>query len=254
MIIAIVEDEPKLAAILQEYLQNDGFSTRLYSDGNVALAQLRSEPPDLILLDLMLPGLDGMSICKELRKTSNVPIIMLTARVEEIDRLLGLEVGADDYICKPFSPREVVARVKAVLRRSNDHNNSTTTSFITTSASIGPGSASGITSGSAAENSTQNPDNFQVNETSATVSVNGHVGPLTAVEIRLLITLCERPGQIFGRSQLMRRMYEDNRIVSDRTIDSHVKKLRQKIEALDNARQYIHSVYGIGYKFELLDV
>ena len=116
--IAIVEDEPKLAALLNDYLLKEGYTTRLYSDGSDALQQLQAEMPDLILLDLMLPGTDGLTICREIRKTSQVPIIMLTARADEIDRLLGLEIGADDYICKPFSPREVVARVKAVLRRT----------------------------------------------------------------------------------------------------------------------------------------
>jgi len=118
MNIAIVEDEPKLARLLQDYLRSGGFDTTIFQDGSEALASLLDALPDLILLDIMLPGTDGMTICKEIRKTSNVPIIMMTARVEEIDRLLGLEIGADDYICKPFSPREVVARVKAVLRRT----------------------------------------------------------------------------------------------------------------------------------------
>ena len=145
---------------------------------------------------------------------------MLTARVEEIDRLLGLEIGADDYICKPFSPREVVARVKAVLRRVPD----------------GPASTSST--------------DFNLNEESATLRIGNQECALTSVELNLLKTLYESPGRIFNRNQLMARIYNDNRIVSDRTIDSHVKKLRQKIEALDTDTQYIHSVYGIGYKFE----
>lgn len=229
MNIAIVEDEPKLASLLQDYLHFDGFTTTLYSDGSEALSSLVTTPPDLVLLDLMLPGTDGMTICKELRKTSNVPIIMLTARVEEIDRLLGLDVGADDYICKPFSPREVVARVKAVLRRtaSIDHANHTTA----TQAGHLP---------------------FELNKNTASVHIADKSCSLTAVELRLIGAMHERPGQIFNRAQLMRRMYEDNRIVSDRTIDSHVKKLRKKLEAIDQTAEYIHSVYGIGYKFEIL--
>ncbi|MFT5894743.1 MAG: two-component system response regulator BaeR [bacterium] len=230
MNITIVEDEPKLASLLQDYLRRDGFETKIYQDGSEALSSLINAPSDLILLDLMLPGTDGMTICKELRKSSDVPIIMLTARVEEIDRLLGLEVGADDYICKPFSPREVVARVKAVLRRTGRSN---------------PNDKAGTS------DSTKSP--FQLNESKASVHIGDKTCSLTAVELRLLGVMNERPGQIFNRAQLMRRMYEDSRIVSDRTIDSHVKKLRQKLEAVDQTTTYIHSVYGIGYKFEIIE-
>ncbi|MFT4726722.1 MAG: two-component system response regulator BaeR [Granulosicoccus sp.] len=230
MNITIVEDEPKLASLLQDYLHRDGFDTTIYHDGGEALRSLVNAPPDLVLLDLMLPGTDGMTICKELRKSSNVPIIMLTARVEEIDRLLGLEVGADDYICKPFSPREVVARVKAVLRRTGGSN---------------------PTDEADTSDSTESP--FQLNENTASVHIGDRACSLTAVELRLLGVMHERQGQIFNRAQLMRRMYEDNRIVSDRTIDSHVKKLRQKLEAIDQSTTYIHSVYGIGYKFEIIE-
>ena len=229
MNITIVEDEPKLASLLQDYLRRDGFDTTIYHDGSEALTHLVNEPPDLVLLDLMLPGTDGMTICKEVRKTSEVPIIMLTARVEEIDRLLGLEIGADDYICKPFSPREVVARVKAVLRR--------------TGRSITPEEDESL--------APLNESQFQLSENTASVQIGDKTCSLTAVELRLLAVMHERPGQIFNRAQLMRRMYEDNRIVSDRTIDSHVKKLRQKLEAVDQSTTYIHSVYGIGYKFEI---
>ncbi|MFK8076493.1 MAG: response regulator [Granulosicoccus sp.] len=231
MNISIVEDEPKLANLLKDYLQNEGFNTNIFHDGSEALESLAQSPTDLILLDLMLPGTDGMTICRELRKSSNVPIIMLTAKAEEIDRLLGLEIGADDYICKPFSPREVVARVKAVLRRTG-----TTT----------PSDEDANAPEAASNNS------FVFDEATASVRINDQVCPLTAVELRLLGAMHERPGQIFNRAQLMRRMYDDNRIVSDRTIDSHVKKLRQKLETVDEAASYIHSVYGIGYKFEIL--
>ena len=223
MHIAIVEDEPKLASLLENYLAKEGYTTSVYRDGNIALDSLKSNVPDLILLDLMLPGLDGLSICRALRKTSDVPIIMLTARVEEIDRLLGLEIGADDYICKPYSPREVVARVKTVLRR-------------TTKASA-----------------VQLDSRFVLNETTASVSIDGQETTLTAVELQLLKVMSDKPGQIFGRAQLMGRIYPDGRIVSDRTIDSHIKKLRQKLSALNDAVDCIHSVYGIGYKFELTE-
>jgi len=224
--IAIVEDEPKLAALLRDYLQADGFDTVVYGNGASALEQLKLNTPDFVLLDLMLPGLDGMTICRELRKISNVPIIMITARVEEIDRLLGLEIGADDYICKPFSPREVLARVKTVLRRVTPE-----TAEATSRASTN--------------------DDFFIDEDAAMVRVAGKECALTSVELNLLKTLHSSPGRIFNRNQLMTRIYNDNRVVSDRTIDSHVKKLRQKLEELQPDVQYIYSVYGIGYKFEV---
>ena len=223
MKIAVVEDEPKLASLLSDYLQKDGFEVAVYEDGTEALQQLQANLPDLILLDLMLPGTDGVTICKQIRSTSNVPIIMMTAKVEEVDRLLGLELGADDYICKPYSPREVVARVKAVLRRT------------------GPSEES------------QPTDQFVLEEQNAVVKVKGQSCSLTQVELGLLKTMLEHPGRIYNRQQLMDHIYSDHRIVSDRTIDSHVKKLRQKLKTLDDGTEYIHSVYGIGYKFELTD-
>jgi len=233
--IAIVEDEIKLAEVLQSYLQREGYSTQIYSDGDEALLALQKEDPSLVLLDLMLPSRDGMSVCSQLRKTSNVPIIMLTARIEEIDRLLGLELGADDYICKPFSPREVVARVKAVLRRTGSLN-----------------ATKAATTDNNQQRQLPSTNNLLLDTNTASVSVNANTCALTAVEMRLLSVLIERPGQIFNRTQLMQRMYEDSRIVSDRTIDSHIKKLRQKLELLDEMTSYIHSVYGIGYKYEIM--
>lgn len=221
MKITIVEDETKLAEVLEAYLQREGYTTERFDNGQLALKSLIDNPPDLILLDLMLPGLDGMSVCRELRKTHAVPIIMLTARIEEIDRLLGLEIGADDYVCKPFSPREVVARVKAVLRRS-----------------VGG-------------NAKADDANFNFCPDTASVIIHGHEVSLTLVELELLKALQERPGHIFSRAKLMHRIYPDNRIVSDRTIDSHVKKLRQKLRSVSGDVEYIHSVYGIGYKFEM---
>ncbi|OQX14957.1 MAG: two-component system response regulator BaeR, partial [Thiothrix lacustris] len=168
---------------------------------------------------------DGLSVCKDIRQFSGVPIIMLTARVEEIDRLLGLELGADDYICKPFSPREVVARVKAVLRRweSVTHASQTDTA---------PGAL------------VLERDRLIVRSGQAEVS-------LTLVEFELLEILYKQPGRIFGRDQLMSKVYSDNRIVSDRTIDSHIKKLRKKLSEILVNQEVIHSVYSVGYKFEL---
>lgn len=216
--ILIVEDEEKLAALLGDYLRQAGFDTTWISDGMSVVPRVRDQLPDLILLDLMLPGRDGLDICKEIRSFSEVPIIMVTARVEEIDRLLGLELGADDYICKPFSPREVVARVKTVLRRVGDQ-------------ALPPGELA------------LEPEKFRA-------VLRGTELELTAVEFKLLHFLFQNPGRIYSRSQLMDRIYSDQRIVSDRTIDSHIKKLRKKISAAAPDEELIHSIYGVGYKFE----
>jgi len=231
MRIAIVEDEVKLARVLQGYLVREGFTVTHHEDGARALEALVTDPPDLVLLDLMLPGLDGMSVCRGFRRTSNVPVIMMTARVEEIDRLLGLEIGADDYVCKPFSPREVVARVKAVLRRTR----------------IDP--ESGVSSASAVSASADT--RFRLDPDTASAFIDGQAVELTLIELRLLGVLSERPGHIFNRTQLMARIYDDHRVVSDRTVDSDVKKLRQKLRTVSGETEYVHSVYGIGYKFEL---
>lgn len=220
MSIAIVEDELKLATVLERYLQQSGFDTVRFDDGRHALDAMLSNIPELVLLDVMLPGLDGIGVCRELRRVSDVPIIMLTARTEEIDRLLGLEIGADDYVCKPFSPREVVARVKTVLRRTSPRR-------------TGP-----------------EPQGVVLSPTTASVTVHGHSVALTRIELGLMEALMERPGQILARSQLMQRIYPDHRVVSDRTIDSHVKKLRAKLRLADGADAHVQSVYGIGYRFE----
>jgi len=219
--ILIIEDEEKLAALLLDYLEQNGFEAHCLDSGLSAVAWVREHGPNLILLDLMLPGRDGLEICKDIRTFSNVPIIMVTARVEEIDRLLGLELGADDYICKPFSPREVVARVKSVLRRTGNEQ-------------------------------TIQAEGLTLDESRYRATLTGHDLDLTAVEFKLLQFLAASPGRIYGRQQLMDHIYRDQRTVSDRTIDSHIKKLRKKIAAVDPDRELIHSVYGVGYKFEVL--
>ena len=220
--ILIVEDETKLASLLEDYLAQSGFEVTAIHDGNEASTWLASNQPSLILLDLMLPGKSGLDIAKEVRKESTVPIIMITAKVDEIDRLLGLELGADDYICKPFSPREVVARVKAVLRRS--------------------------------ENNDQ-PDlhGLVLNQDTYKASIHGNDLDLTAVEFQLLKVLSDQPGRIFSRSVLVDKIYSDGRLVSDRTIDSHIKKLRKKIAIVVPEAELIHSLYAVGYKFEWQD-
>jgi two-component system, OmpR family, response regulator BaeR len=217
--ILIVEDEPKLAALLSDYLIAAGFESIILSNGNDVVPWARDHKPDLVLLDVMLPGRDGMGICRELRTFSLVPVIMVTAKVEEIDRLLGLEFGADDYICKPFSPREVVARVKAVLRRTRDGQ-------------------------------TMQAQGLVLDEERYRAALHGRDLELTAVEFKLLRLLTEHPGHIYGRQQIMEKIYPDDRFVNDRTIDSHIKKLRRKIETVDPRAALIQSVYGVGYKFE----
>lgn len=218
--ILIVEDEPKIAALLSDYLQTKGgFRTCTVNRGDVALDAFSREAPDLVLLDLMLPGMDGIEVCKLLRARSAVPIIMVTARVDEIDRLLGLELGADDYICKPFSPREVVARVKAVLRRSQ------------------PVSSEDTSSG------------LEMDEDRFTARIRGKDLGLTAVEFALLRTLSAHVGRVFSRDQLMNAMYPDYRVVSDRAVDTHVKNLRKKLSRVSGDDNMIQSVYGLGYRF-----
>lgn len=242
--VLVVEDEPRLARLVSEYLRAAGYSPRVLDNGLAVVPSVRAEPPALIVLDLMLPGRDGLSICQELRQFSQVPIIMLTARIEEIDRLLGLEAGADDYICKPFSPREVVARVKAVLRRAQ------------------PVSASGSASGAAGDagpaGAEANPampalasvPGMLIDSERFTVAIDGQVLDLTPVEFRLLKTLAAAPGRVFARDQLLDRLHDDQRALNDRTVDSHVKNLRRKLQQACPEQEPIRSIYGVGYKFE----
>jgi two-component system response regulator BaeR len=215
--VLIVEDEPKIAALLRDYLAAAGYRVSLLARGDGAVAWIREQAPDAVLLDLMLPGEDGLSICRGVRAFSPVPILMVTARVEEIDRLLGLELGADDYICKPFSPREVVARVRAVLRR----------------AQAAPPA---------------DPASIELDEARFEARVHGRALTLTPVEFRLLRRLAAQPGRVFSRAQLIEASYQDHRVVSDRTVDSHVKNLRRKL--LGMGVDPIASVYGVGYRFE----
>ena len=215
--VLIVDDEPKIAALLRDYLVSGGYETSVLEIGLGVVDWVRTNKPDAILLDVMLPGESGLSICKAIREFSDVPILLITARVEEIDRLLGLELGADDYICKPFSPREVVARVKAVLRRTS-------------------ASSAAITA------------SIELDEARFEVRVRGQALTLTPVEFRLLGKLMAQPGRVFSRQQLMDAAYRDHRVVSDRTVDSHEKNLRRKLA--DAGFDPITSVYGVGYRLE----
>ena len=219
--ILIVEDEPKLAALLADYLKAASFDTQVVDDGREVVAAVKASPPDLILLDLMLPGRDGMEVCRELRTFTDVPVVMVTAKVEEIDRLLGLEIGADDYICKPFSPREVVARERAILRRVQR---------------VGGASL---------------PEGLTIDESQYRAAYKGTELDLTPVEFRLLKTLAAAPGRVFSRQQLLDNLYADHRVVTDRTVDSHIKNLRKKLDEISLEQELIQSIYGVGYKLDV---
>jgi len=223
--ILLVEDEPDLAQVLVDYLLRDGFDAAMEGNGAEALTRIQQTPPDLLLLDLMLPGLDGLSILREVRKFSDLPVILVTARVEEIDRLIGLELGADDYICKPYSPREVVARVKAVLRRS-----------LRSTAAESPDPA--------------NPPLIEIDAEIWRAKIKGQRLELTPKEFKLLQALAAKPGRVFSRSRLLDLLYEDNLEVSERAVDSHMKNLRKKLALAQPERELIHSVYGVGFVFE----
>jgi two-component system, OmpR family, response regulator BaeR len=219
--ILIVEDDAKIADMLANYLGAQGFACEVLANGLQLAPEVRRSEPALVLLDIMLPGLDGIEACREVRRFSAVPIIMVTARVDEIDRLIGLDVGADDYVCKPFSPREVLARVKALLRRAEGL--------------LAPGAPA---------------HGFRVDESAQRIAWQEHWLPLTAVEFRLLRQLVSRPGHVFSRQALLEGIHEDFRDTTDRAVDSHVKNLRRKIAKVRPAGSAIASVYGMGYRFD----
>ena len=217
--VLVVEDEPRLAALLADYLRAAGHEPECVADGALALEAYAARRHDLVLLDVMLPGLDGLSVCRRLREASAVPIVMLTARADEADRLAGLELGADDYIAKnPFSSREVVARVKAVLRRSR-----------------APALAAAT---------------LHIDEAAWAAHWQGRPLDLTPNEFRLLRTLASRPGRVFERAQLLEQLHGEQRPVTERAVDSHVKNLRRKLEAAGAGSERIRAVYGVGYAYE----
>ncbi len=220
--VLIVEDEKKLADILIAYLNKEEFRVTHYESGSGVSDWVKNNQPNIILLDLMLPDVNGKDLCKEIRQFSTVPIIMVTAMIDEIDRLIGLELGADDYVCKPFSPKEVVARVKAVLRRSEGDFNQG-----------------------------EIYDAFEVNDETYSIKLHGDRLDLTPVEFRLLKMFIQSPGRVFNRDQILDNIFEDGRIVLDRTVDTHVKNLRHKLKTASPEHDYVRSVYGIGYSFEI---
>jgi two-component system response regulator BaeR len=219
--ILIVEDEPKLASLLSDYFRASGYEPQWLSDGRDVISAVQGDPPDLLVLDLTLPHYDGLDICRQLRAFTSLPMVIVTARIEEIDRLIGLELGADDYICKPFSPRELVARVKAILRRAS------------------PGAT------------LFRAPRLSIDARHYLVSVEGKPLELTPVEFRLLRALAAEPGRVFSRAQLLDHLYADHRVVANRTVDSHIKNLRRKLQQASPEHEIIESVYGIGYKLHV---
>lgn len=225
--IMVVEDEQRLATVLRDYLLAASYDVELCDRGDSAWQRIEAAPPDLLILDLMLPGLDGIELCRRIRgapqaQIQGILVIMVTARVDEVDRLLGLEVGADDYVCKPFSPREVVARVRAQLRRLSRLQSD----------------AAATTSG------------IEWIEEAMRARIGGQDVDLTPVESRLLGCLLQHPGRVYSRQQLMDAAYTDHRVVSDRTIDTHVKNLRRKLGEALGGEAPISSVYGVGYRYD----
>lgn len=218
--ILLVEDEMKLASVVKEYLQSDGHDVIAVTEGRPAIALAKLSLPAVILLDLNLPDLDGVDVCKQIREFSYAPIIMLTARTEELDRVIGLDAGADDYICKPFSPRELLARVRAILRRIQQPKDQP----------LVPG--------------------LHIDEEAYIARYKGESLQLTPAEFRLLNTLMSTPGRVFSRTQLLDLLHDDYRDITDRAIDSHIRNLRAKLRKAYEGEELIRSVYGVGYKFE----
>ena len=219
--ILVVEDELKIARLVRDYLVEAGFDVITAVDGPAAIAEARSARPDLIVLDIGLPGLDGLDVTRSIRRYSDTPIVMLTARSDETDRIIGLELGADDYVVKPFSPRELVARVKAVLRRATGRM---TTDVLRTG-------------------------DLEIDLDRRRVAVAGRTADLTATEFELLVVMAGEPGRVFTRSQLLDAVRGVSFQSYERAIDSHIKNLRSKLEVDPRRPRLIHTVYGVGYKY-----
>jgi len=227
--ILIVDDDSNIAELISLYLTKELYETVIAEDGEMALDLFEKEKPDLILLDLMLPGIDGMTVCREIRRKSHVPIIMLSAKGETFDKVLGLEMGADDYMIKPFDPKELVARVKAVLRRSHLQETSS------------PGQASGTAK------IAEYPD-LIINQTNYSVIYRGQTIDMPPKELELLYFLASHPNQVFTREQLLDHIWGYEYVGDTRTVDVHIKRIREKIK--DHETWSIGTVWGIGYKFE----
>ncbi len=222
--ILIIDDDPKTLLLIQSYLREDSFATVTASDGQLGLELFRASAPQLVVIDVILPRIDGLRVCTEIRQESNVPILLLSARAEEVDRVLGLGLGADDFVAKPFSPRELVARVKALLRRAQVLSQSRPAVGI---------EFCGLS--------------FDVEKRRFTL--NGISLELTPIEFTLLSTLFNAPGRVFLRREMLDRLYPTGEVVVDRVIDVHIGKLRQKIGDDPDKPRYIHTVRGAGYRF-----
>ena len=219
--ILIVEDEENIAEVLIAYAKQQDYETEHFNSGKGVVSFVKQNAVDLILLDLMLPDVDGIELCKQIRAFSSVPIIMLTAKSEEIDRLQGLEIGADDYICKPFSPKEVIARIKAVLRRTSQPK----TNII-------------------------NHNNFQLHKDDYEARLNGKSIGFTAVEFKIFLLFISHVGRVFTREDIINNVYSDTTDISDRNIDTHIKNIRKKINDIQAGLNPIAAVYSVGYKFK----
>jgi two-component system alkaline phosphatase synthesis response regulator PhoP len=220
--ILVVEDEPEIARVIRDYLQAAGFSVSVAADGDSALQSARLARPDLVVLDLGLPGRDGLDVTRELRRTSDVPIVVVTARGDEADRIVGLELGADDYVVKPFSPKELVARVRALFRRIDSHDE--------------PGDLIRVA-------------DLEIDVPRMRVTVNGLPVELTASEFQLLLAMAREPGRVFTRGQLLDVLHGVAFESYERAIDAHIKNLRRKIEPEPGEPRYVRTVYGVGYRF-----
>lgn len=218
--VLVVEDDRKISDLLQNYLRASGFAAEAAYDGRDALRHIEQLAPDAVILDWMLPGLDGIGVCKAVRTFSDVPILMLTARIDEVDRLLGLDTGADDYVCKPFAPREVIARIRALLRRAEGR----------VKASVKP---------------------WVIDDASFRISWLGQWLVLTRIEFMMFRLLLNRPGRVYSRDQLLASVHDSQHDISDRAIDTHIKNLRKKVQAVDPKSDCIASVYGVGYRFDI---
>lgn len=219
--LLVVDDEPKIRELLREYLSNAGLTVRTASCGEMALAELARAPVDLVVLDWMLPDMEGLQVAQKIRQKGNIPIIMLTARTEEADRVVGLEMGADDYVTKPFSPRELLARIKAVLRRSRDSEPAPSPQ------KVGP---------------------FLLDEKARELRMNDHPVELTATEFDLMAHLLKHPNRVFSRTELLHVLEGSTYAAFPRTIDAHIKNLRKKLEPDPKEPRYLLTVHGVGYK------
>lgn len=223
--ILVVDDDENICELLRLYLEKDGFKTVVANDGEQALQLAQVHNPDLILLDIMLPVLDGWQVCREIRKTSNVPIIMLTAKGETFDKVLGLELGADDYVTKPFDSKEVVARMKAVLRRTTESEKNDTSNEV-------------------------NYDKLKINITNYELVVNGVSIDTPPKELELIYHLASNPNRVYTRDQLLDEVWGFDYYGDSRTVDVHVKRLREKLEGVSD-KWSLKTVWGVGYKFEV---